>query len=232
MSPKRGAYPREFRDEAIRLLRAGRDLHELARELGVTPGTLRVWLHVADGGRHGPDLSRDAVINATVAAFRRLDDVLGVVRPSALETPMLFASESIDAWRIKDAVAHVTHYKARAVHRLIKGRAKEVPERDLDGYWAPEEWAALEAADHVLPRLDARTRRRHGLNHLVYERWRDRSAREVLAWHRRVHEHVVSVLRDGPDEWFGPSGRLPRVAVGELAHHLDTHLRDIRRALS
>jgi hypothetical protein len=231
MSPKRGAYPREFRDEAIRMLRAGRDPHELSRELGVTPATLRVWLHVADGGRRSPDLSRDAVINAAVAAFTRLDDVIGAVRPSALDAPMLFASESIDAWRIKDAVAHVTHYKARAVHRL-KGRANNARDGDLDGYWDPDEWAALEAADRVLPRLDERTRRRHGLNHLVYERWRDRSAREVLAWHRRVHEHVMSVLRDGPDEWFGPSGRLPRVAIGEFAHHLDTHLRDIRRALS
>lgn len=41
-------YPREFREEAIRLLRAGRQPEELGRELGVTGQTLRDWLKRAD----------------------------------------------------------------------------------------------------------------------------------------------------------------------------------------
>lgn len=41
-------YPREFREEAIRLLRSGRQPEELGRELGVTGQTLRDWLKRAD----------------------------------------------------------------------------------------------------------------------------------------------------------------------------------------
>lgn len=40
----RPPYPAEFRKEAIRLLRAGRQPEELGRELGVTGQTLRDWL--------------------------------------------------------------------------------------------------------------------------------------------------------------------------------------------
>ena len=234
MSPKRGAYPKELRDEAVRMLRAGRDMKEVAAELGVTTTTLRVWQHRADGGRHGPDLSREAVIAATVKAFERLDTVVGDVPLKALQTRMPFAPDAIDPWQVKDAVAHVTHYKARAVHRLVGRRDAPLSadEQRFDEYWGRQEWADLEGADHVLPRMDAFTRRRHGLNHLVYERWRDSSPREVLAWHRFVHEHVIAVLGEGPESWFGPTGRLPRVAIGTLAHHLDTHVRDIRRALA
>lgn len=41
-------YPREFREEAIRLLRAGRQPEELGRELGATGQWLRDWLKRAD----------------------------------------------------------------------------------------------------------------------------------------------------------------------------------------
>jgi transposase len=41
-------YPREFREEAVRLLRSGSQPEELGRELGVTGQTLRDWLKRAD----------------------------------------------------------------------------------------------------------------------------------------------------------------------------------------
>jgi hypothetical protein len=130
------------------------------------------------------------------------------------------------------------------VQRLTKGgrgnvgSPKNTVQQAMEEYWSPEAWAELEASDGLLPTLDARTRRRHGQNHLVYMRWRDRTADEVVAWHRLVHEHVVTALEEGPDVWFtdGVNGSarpgLSREAVSALGHHSDHHLRDIRRALA
>ena len=50
-------YPPEFRQEAVRLLReSGRPTAELARELGIAPETLRIWVRRAEidvGDREG-----------------------------------------------------------------------------------------------------------------------------------------------------------------------------------
>jgi hypothetical protein len=40
------------------------------------------------------------------------------------------------------------------------------------------------------------------LNHLVWEQWRNRSASEVLAWHRVVHADVMRILANTPEVWF------------------------------
>lgn len=242
MSPKRGAHPRDFREAAVSMLQEGRKPRELAGELGVTPGTLRVWLLRAEGRSHLPDRTRELVVGLTVQAYERLDNFLRRLRKSALDTAMPFSSEAIDPWTVKDAVAHVTHYKARVAERLIKSgppveRRMTATERALQEYWDPEWWAELEASDRVLRTLDVRTRRRHGGNHLVYVRWRDRTADEVLSWHRMVHKYVVSILEGGPETWFLPSrhrasrGNISYGAVSNISTHSDQHLRDIRRAL-
>ena len=50
-------YPPEFRQEAVRLVReSGRPTAELARELGIAPETLRIWVRRAEidvGDREG-----------------------------------------------------------------------------------------------------------------------------------------------------------------------------------
>lgn len=155
---------------------------------------------------------------------------------------MPFSSEAIDPWLVKDAVAHVAHYKARVAQRLIKRRSpvegrESTAERTFLEYWDPESWAELEASDKPFRTFDAKTRRRHGMNHLVYLRWRDQTAAEVLTWHRSVQKYVVKTLENGPDIWFLPEGQrasresLSYEAVGNLSAHSDQHLRDIRRAL-
>lgn len=42
------AYPPEFKAEAIRLLRSGRDVNELARDLGVSHQSLKAWKKQAE----------------------------------------------------------------------------------------------------------------------------------------------------------------------------------------
>jgi transposase-like protein len=235
VSPKRGAYPPEFRREAVRKLREGRDLHELARELGVTPGSLRVWLVRAEGGSHRPRLSRENVLAATESAHERFDRVISAVPVSALGAPMGFAAEAIDPWRVADAIAHVAHYKARVIHRLVGPDAStSAMDKKMDAYCAHDDWNDLKAADPVYNTMDAFTRRRHGVNHLVFERWRDAPPKDVLAWHRSVHRYAMTKLTGAPDDWFEDAGGKPRLtysAVSAIAHHSDTHLKDIERAL-
>jgi hypothetical protein len=59
---------------------------------------------------------------------------------------------------VKDALVHVTFWKADVARSARKQRR-------------PPEEARLTTNAH---------------NRLVYERWRDRPAAEVLAWHRQV----------------------------------------------
>jgi transposase len=57
MKKKRGrtAYTEEFRREAVRLVEANPDqLAEIARDLGVTPESLRSWRRRADADPEGP----------------------------------------------------------------------------------------------------------------------------------------------------------------------------------
>lgn len=243
MTPKRGAYPPAVRKAAVRALRQGRSLRDVADEFGTTLGTLRVWLHVAEGGVHGPIRTRELVLAGTVAAFDRLDGFLRSIPISDLDTPMAFGREAFDPWLAKDAVAHVAHYKAREVDRLMRRRSTPggrltAVERKMHDYFDPESWDELAASDPVFRSLDPRTRRRHGLNHLVYVRWRDAPADEIVAWHRTVQKYVVAAFENGPDAWFVEGGQrasrnsISRAAVGALAAHSDTHLRDIRKTLS
>lgn len=57
MAGTRSAYPPEFRQEAVRLLRSsGKSIPVLARELGVSPQSLRNWatqVEIDSGEREG-----------------------------------------------------------------------------------------------------------------------------------------------------------------------------------
>jgi hypothetical protein len=111
--------------------------------------------------------------------------------------------ETKDPWTVKDSLAHVTHWKAD-VARSARGQPRPPEERGLN---ETEE------------------------NRLIYERWRDRPPREVLAWHRQVHEDVLAALREAPETWF--SGRERRAEWPfDLDGHLANHrVKDIEKAL-
>ena len=68
-------------------------------------------------------------------------------------------------------------------------------------------------------------------NRVVYLRWRERPAQEVLAWHRQVQEEVLDALREAPEAWF--SGKERRVEwPNDLDGHSSYHrVKDIERAL-
>jgi transposase len=62
-------YPQEFRDGAVRLVRDGRSVPEVARELGVSPQSVRNWVKQAQLDRRERD---DGLTSAERDELRRL----------------------------------------------------------------------------------------------------------------------------------------------------------------
>lgn len=146
--------------------------------------------------------SRQEVIQRTLREFELLDHLVADLSEKEWRQPAP-RPEGKDPWTVKDAVAHITHFKAdviRALHRIPK----------------PTEVRGLgESAE----------------NHVIYLRWRDRSPQVVLAWHRQVQEAVLVALQEAPEAWF--SGRERRAEWpfdldGHSAYH---RIKDIEEAL-
>ena len=147
--------------------------------------------------------TREEVIERTSREFALLEHLVAGLSDEDWQRPLL-RPEAKDPWTVKDALAHITHWKAD-VARSSRKQRRPPEERGLD---------------------------ENDGNHLVYMRWRDRSAQEVLAWHRQVQEDVLAALRDAPDEWF--NGREHRPAWPfDLDEHSASHrVKDIERALA
>jgi len=64
-----------------------------------------------------------------------------------------------------------------------------------------------------------------------YERWRDRSPQEVLAWHRQVQEDVLAALQDAPEAWFSDRERRPEWPFDLDGHSGYHRVKDIEHAL-
>jgi len=120
--------------------------------------------------------TREEVIKRTIRAFEQLDDLVKNLSDQDWNR-LLSRPETKDPWTVKDALAHITHWKADTVIKI-----KKQP--------IPLEEKGLNETDG---------------NHLIYERWRERSPQEVFAWHKQVQEEVLDALRDAPEAWF--SGR-------------------------
>ncbi len=147
--------------------------------------------------------NRDEVIERTIQEFEILDKLVANLS-NAQWNKLLRRPETQDPWTVKDALAHITHWKAD-VARSVGGQVRPLEERGLginEG------------------------------NHLIYLRWHDRSPQEVLAWHRQVQQDVLAALREAPDKWFKGRERRaewPYDLDGHSAHH---RIKDIERALT
>lgn len=146
--------------------------------------------------------NRDEVIERTVREFELLDHLVANLTDEDWER-LLVRPESKDPWTVKDALVHITHWKADAA-RSARGQRRPEEERGLDETEG---------------------------NRLIYLRYRDHSSQQVLAWHRQVQEDVLHALREAPDEWF--KGRERRkVWPYDLDGHSAFHrVNDIERAL-
>ncbi len=146
---------------------------------------------------------REDVIERTIREFEILDRL--VAGPSNEDwTRPLPRPEGKDPWTVKDALVHITYWKADVARSVRKQRRP------------PDE-----------ARLTTNERNRR-----VYERWRDRSASEVLAWHRQVQADVLAALREAPDPWFSGRERASQWPFDLVGHSTDHRVRDIERALA
>jgi hypothetical protein len=147
--------------------------------------------------------NREEVIERIKQEFELLDQLVTNLKDDDWER-LLIRPETKDPWTVKDALAHITHWKADVVRSIRKQRI-------------PTEERGLTINDS---------------NHLVYMRWRDRSPAEVLAWHRQVQEEALAALREAPEEWFNGRERKPEWP-GDLDGHSAYHrVKDIERALA
>jgi hypothetical protein len=147
--------------------------------------------------------NREEVIQRTIREFELLDHLVARLENEDWER-LLPRPETKVPWTVKDALAHITHWKADAA-RSARGQPRPPEERGLgitDG------------------------------NHLVYMRWRDRPPQEVLAWHRQIHEDALAALREAPEEWFSGKERKPDWPSDLDGHSTYHRVNDIEKALA
>jgi hypothetical protein len=146
--------------------------------------------------------TREEVIKRTIQEFERLDRLVKGLTDQDWNR-LLARPETKDPWTVKDALAHITHFKADVVRK-----AKKQP--------IPLEVKDLSETDE---------------NHLIYERWRDRSPQEVLAWHRQVQDDVLAALQEASEEWFSGRERQPEWPFDLDGHSSYHRVKDIEHAL-
>jgi hypothetical protein len=146
--------------------------------------------------------TRSVVINRTIREFELLDNLVAGLANQDWGR-LLPRPETKDPWTVKDALAHITHWKADMV-RKIKKQPIPVEEKGLS--WTDG-------------------------NHLIYERWRDRSPQEVLAWHRQVQKDLLVALQEAPEEWFSGKERRPEWPFDLDGHSTYHRVKDIEQAL-
>ena len=93
MARSRGPYPREYIDDAVRLvLTSGRPHHEVARDLGIPQTTLSGWVRQALAIESGEALTPDE--RAELRELRRRVRILETEREILKEAAAFFASET------------------------------------------------------------------------------------------------------------------------------------------
>ena len=146
--------------------------------------------------------SREEIIERAIREFRRLDRLVAGLQPAHWRRRVP-RPETRDPWTVKDALAHIIYWKEHTA-RVIRG------ERRLP------EMRGLEV---------------NQINSVIYQRWKNRPPREVLAWHRRAHQVVMDTLRNKPAGWFSSRERGP-YWPGDLDGHSAAHrVKDIEAAL-
>ena len=146
--------------------------------------------------------TRQEVIKRTIREFEQLDRLVNN-RADQDWDQLLTRPETKDPWTVKDALAHITHWKADEVRKFRKQPI-------------PIEEKGLNETDG---------------NRLIYERWRDRSPQEIIAWHRQVQEEVLTALQDAPEAWFSGRERRPEWPFDLDGHSSYHRLKDIEDTL-
>jgi hypothetical protein len=168
----------------------------------VPPPTLKAWLAAANLNASGAHHTREEAIDRAVREYGLLKQVVAQLSAADFDLPLPFGPEAKDRWTVKDAVAHITYWKAD-VARIASGKRLPRAERQAMG---------------------------SDPNHFIYLQWRDRPPQDVVAWHDEVQNDLLAALRAAPEVWFTkkkPHSWWP----ANVDHHPAQHRRDIERAL-
>ena len=95
MKKKRGrtAYSDEFRLEAVRLVESGRDLVQVANDLGVHPQSLRSWCRTAARQRAGASTPTRVLLEEENRRLRRENERLKEERDILKKATAFFARD-------------------------------------------------------------------------------------------------------------------------------------------
>ncbi|HET6845794.1 MAG TPA: maleylpyruvate isomerase N-terminal domain-containing protein, partial [Anaerolineales bacterium] len=146
--------------------------------------------------------TRAEVIKRASQEFRALDRLVAKLTPAQWKKRVP-RPESKDPWTVKDALAHITYWKV-GVALSARGRRR------------PPEESRLKIT---------------ALNRLVYGRWRSRTGKDVLAWHRQVHRDLLAALREAPTAWFTRPSRSKDWPFDLDGHSAEHRVQDIESAL-
>jgi uncharacterized damage-inducible protein DinB len=146
--------------------------------------------------------SREEIIERTIKEYELLDALVANLTEQQWKR-LLPRPEGKDAWTVKDALAHITHWKADVI-RAIKGLPRPVDERGLNEY---------------------------NSNNLIFLRWCEHPAQEILTWHRQVQQDVLKALMEAPEEYFSHRERRPEWPFDLDGHSAYHRVKDIERAL-
>jgi hypothetical protein len=147
--------------------------------------------------------TRSEVIKRANREFKLLDRLVGGLTAAEWNKAVPRA-ETKQPWTVKDSLAHITYWK-EGVALTAMGQRRPPDERKLN---------ITEG------------------NHLVYMRWRNRSSREVLAWHRKVHVDLLAALRKAPNDWYSRRNRGRDWPFDLDGHSAEHRVKDIERALT
>ena len=147
--------------------------------------------------------TRKEVIQRVNREFRRLDKLVAGLSPKDWARPVP-RPEVKEPWTVKDALAHITHWKANTARSIRKERR-------------PPEERGLNVNEG---------------NSLIYQRWRDRKPQEVLEWHRQVQADLLAALKAAPEEWFSARERAPQWPFDVDGHSAEHRIKDIERTLA
>jgi hypothetical protein len=146
--------------------------------------------------------TRPEVVDRTLREFNALDSLIRRLRPEDWAR-LVPRPESRDPWTVKDAVVHIVYWKSHTA-RVVRGERRSPEMRGLD-----------------VP----------AINHLIWQRWRDRPPAEVVEWHRDVQLEVMEALAARPDEWFGRRERSAAWPADFDGHSAGHRRQDIEAAL-
>jgi hypothetical protein len=147
--------------------------------------------------------TRDEVIDRAQREFKRLDQLVGKLRDEDWDL-LVPRPEGKDPWTVKDALAHITHWKADVIRTIHRQRR------------SPDQQGLQENES----------------NHLIYMRWQERTPSEVLGWHRQVQEELLQALQTAPEKWFSSRERRTEWIYDLDGHSAYHRTRDIGRALA